>query len=56
VQRKVAVLVLRLQYTPQKAAGLLGLNEATARSHLRRARLQIMKQHLIDGPENKEDR
>jgi RNA polymerase sigma-70 factor, ECF subfamily len=56
VRRKVAVLVLALEYTPAEAAQVLGLNESTARSHLHRARLQIMKQHLIDGPDREENR
>ena len=56
VQRKVAVLVLALEYTPAEAAQVLGLNESTVRSHLRRARLQIKKQHLIDRPDEEENR
>lgn len=56
VQRKVAVLVLALEYTPAEAAQVLGLNESTVRSHLHRTRLQIKKQHLIDEPGEEENR
>jgi RNA polymerase sigma-70 factor (ECF subfamily) len=55
-QRKVAVLVLALEYTPAEAAQVLGLNESTVRSHLHRARLQIKKQRLIDGSDGEENR
>ena len=54
VQQKVAVLVLALEYTPAETAQVLGLNESTVRSHLHRARLQIKKLHLIDGPDEEQ--
>ncbi len=49
-QRKAAFLVFVLEYTPAEAAQVLGLNGSTLRSHLRRARLQIARDHLLDPP------
>ena len=54
-QQKVAVLVMALEYTPAEAARLLELNESTTRSHLRRARIEMRKRHLIDGPEKQNE-
>ena len=49
-QRRVAVLVFLLEYTPVEAAEVLGLNGSTVRSHVLRVRLQLACKHLLDPP------
>ena len=42
-QRQVAVLCLYLEHTPAEAAAVLGMNDATVRVHLHRARLALIR-------------